>query len=58
MGADSFPRRARSAVFWGLLAAFIAWDWMQSPDIDVRREPPLVAAGSGQAVSGGHCSAR
>lgn len=43
-------------LFWGALAAFIAWDLAHSDAIDMRREPPLIAAGSGQAVSGGHCS--
>jgi len=45
-----------STLFWIALVVFVGWDWSQSPPIDVRREPPLVAAGSGQAVSGGHCA--
>ncbi|MFT6591280.1 MAG: hypothetical protein ACJA2P_002134 [Rhodoferax sp.] len=44
------------AVFWSLLLLFIAWDWTQSDPIDLRQEPPLIAAGSGQVISGGHCS--
>ena len=28
-----------------------------SPAVDLRQEPPLIAAGSGLVVSGGHCSA-
>ena len=44
------------ALFWLALAAFLAWDWSASPPIDLRQEPPLIAAGSGQASSGGHCS--
>jgi len=49
-------RALPSTLFWIVLAAFIGWDWSKSPPVDVRQEPPLVAAGSGQAVSGGHCS--
>ncbi len=43
--------------FWVLLFLFLAWDFARSPAIDLRQEPPLIAAGSGQQVSGGHCSA-
>lgn len=43
-------------VFWIGLVAFLAWDWAASPAINLRQEPPLIAAGSGQAGSGGHCS--
>jgi hypothetical protein len=50
------PRRALRALFWLLLLGFIAWDFMHSQAIDVRNEPPMIAAGSGQAASGGHCS--
>jgi hypothetical protein len=46
----------RTAVFWAVLVAFLAWDWARSPAIDLTREPPLIAAGSGQVASGGHCS--
>lgn len=42
--------------FWLLLAAFLAWDFSVSAPVNLRDEPPLIAAGSGQAVSGGHCS--
>lgn len=42
--------------FWTMLLAFLVWDSMHSPAIDLRQEPPLVAAGSGQVVDGGHCS--
>jgi hypothetical protein len=49
------PRRLR-VLFWVCLAAFLAADWWLSPPVDLRSEPPLVAAGSGQAASGGHCS--
>ena len=44
-------------LFWLALLAFVAWDVMRSPAPDLWREPPWVAAGSGQTVSGGHCSA-
>jgi hypothetical protein len=43
-------------LFWLALLAFLAWDFIRAPAIDLRREPPLLAAGSGQAVQGGHCS--
>ncbi len=43
-------------VFWVVLAAFITWDYQVSANIDLRNEPPLIAAGSGKPVSGGHCS--
>ncbi|MDE2605350.1 MAG: hypothetical protein KGL68_05425 [Burkholderiales bacterium] len=42
--------------FWIGLVAFLSWDYARSPAIDLRQEPPLVAAGSGQVVEGGHCS--
>lgn len=43
-------------VFWIALAGFLAWDWSSSPPPDLRNEPPLIAAGSGHAPDGGHCS--
>ncbi|MEO6624997.1 MAG: hypothetical protein ABIN37_09210 [Burkholderiaceae bacterium] len=49
-------RRWLRPLFWIALAGFIAWDWSYSLAVDVRQEPPAIAAGSGQAVSGGHCS--
>lgn len=49
------PRRWQ-VVFWLGLVAFLAWDWSVSLPVDLRQEPPLIAAGSGQATSGGHCS--
>jgi len=42
--------------FWATLAAFLAWDWASSAPVDLRLEAPLIAAGSGKAASGGHCS--
>lgn len=43
--------------FWLVFALFVAWDVSVSARIDRFSEPPLLAAGSGQAPSGGHCSA-
>ena len=54
--ATAVPARALRAVFWAVLLAFLAWDYASSPPVDTTQEPPLLAAGSGQAVSGGHCS--
>lgn len=45
-----------AAIFWVLLLSFFAWDWGHSGPIDVYSEPPLIAAGSGQAPTGGHCA--
>mgnify|MGYP001214925872 FL=1 len=45
----------RSA-FWIALVAFVAWDYSHSKPVDLRFEAPLIAAGSGQHASGGHCS--
>ena len=42
--------------FWLVLVGFIAWDYQHSKPVDLRFEAPLIAAGSGQAVQGGHCS--
>lgn len=51
------PVRTRlTGVFWVALAVFIAWDFQSSDAIDLRDEPPLLAAGSGRAATGGHCS--
>ncbi len=49
-------RTRLQAVFWLLLVTFLAWDWSASAPVNLRDEPPLIAAGSGQAASGGHCS--
>lgn len=43
-------------VFWVVLVAFLGWDWHASEPVNLRQEPPLIAAGSGQAAGGGHCS--
>jgi len=45
------------AVFWIVLSAFFAWDWRHVEPVNHRKEPSIVALGSGQAPSGGHCSA-
>ena len=44
------------AVFWFVLLVFLAWDFSASAPVDLRNEPPLIAAGSGQAANAGHCS--
>ncbi|MGA1289190.1 MAG: hypothetical protein ACO3ZK_16950 [Rubrivivax sp.] len=49
-------RRPLRLLFWTALTIFLVWDFLASPTIDLRQEPPLIAAGSGQAASGGHCS--
>ncbi len=46
----------RQALFWALLVGFIAWDFASSAPVNLRLEPPIFAAGSGQASSGGHCA--
>jgi hypothetical protein len=43
-------------VFWLVLSAFLGWDWVNSPLPDLRQEPPLLAAGSGQTSTGAHCA--
>ncbi|MGB6241832.1 MAG: hypothetical protein WBF69_05045 [Castellaniella sp.] len=48
--------RLLTLVFWLLLVSFFAWDWMDSAPVNIRAEPPLIAAGSGVAPSGGHCA--
>jgi len=50
-------RTTTVAVFWLALLAFFAWDWSQSAPINHRKEPAILALGSGQPPSGGHCSA-
>ena len=45
-----------SLIFWLLLTVFIVWDFAKSADINQRDEPPLIAAGSGKAPTGAHCS--
>jgi hypothetical protein len=43
-------------IFWLGLVGFIGWDWYKSDAVNFRLDPPVIAAGSGQASSGGHCS--
>jgi len=54
--SETGSRRRLAALFWLALAAFVAWDFRASAPIDLRDEPPLIAAGSGRASVGGHCS--
>lgn len=44
------------SVFWACLVIFLVWDFASSKPVDLRFEAPLIAAGSGVAVQGGHCS--
>ncbi len=44
------------AAFWIALVVLVGWDWRHSAPVNVRLEPPLLAAGSGQAATGGHCA--
>ncbi|MDO9023015.1 hypothetical protein [Zwartia sp.] len=43
-------------IFWAILVGFLVWDTSVSPPVDLRNEPPLIAAGSGKPSSGGHCA--
>lgn len=47
---------ALRTAFWAILVIFLVWDHQHSKPVDLRFEAPLIAAGSGQAVQGGHCS--
>ena len=46
----------RRALFWLALLGFVAWDLAQSDPVNLRLEPPMVAAGSGLEISAGHCA--
>ena len=46
----------RRWIFWGLLTAFVAWDFAVSAPVNLRLEPPIFAAGSGVPASAGHCA--
>jgi hypothetical protein len=48
--------RTYQVLFWAVLASFLIWDVAASPAVDLRHEPPLIAAGSGKPSSGGHCA--
>ena len=50
------PTPVLRTAFWLILLAFLAWDFQHSKLVDLRYEAPLIAAGSGVAVQGGHCS--
>ncbi|MGO3742853.1 hypothetical protein [Kerstersia sp.] len=50
-------RKLSITLFWIVLAVFLAWDWSASAPINLRKEPAILALGSGQAPTGGHCSA-
>ncbi|MDP4589653.1 MAG: hypothetical protein NWS57_01050 [Burkholderiaceae bacterium] len=43
-------------IFWVCLVSFLGWDFYHSDPVDFRLDPPVIAAGSGQASTGGHCS--
>lgn len=43
-------------VFWVALLSYFGWDWAYSDPVNTYDEPPILAIGSGQAPSGGHCS--
>lgn len=45
-----------TTVFWVVFGVLVALDSVHSQSTQV--EPPLIAFGSGQAASGGHCSGR
>jgi hypothetical protein len=54
--ARTSARKRLAWVFWVMLIGFVVWDFRTSALIDLRDEPPLIAAGSGRSSSGGHCS--
>jgi hypothetical protein len=52
----SISNRKLQVLFWCGLMAFLVWDTTRALPVDLRREPPLIAAGSGKVSSGGHCA--
>ncbi len=48
--------KPRILLFWLALTVFFIWDWQHSAAVNLRLEPPIIAIGSGQAPSGGHCA--
>lgn len=46
----------RIIIFWVLLVGFFVWDWHSAKPVNLRHETPIIAVGSGQAPSGGHCA--
>jgi len=57
MSSPINPRVIRLLLFWLVLFVFFAWDWTSSRPVNHRKEPAVLAIGSGQAPAGGHCSA-
>lgn len=53
---DSKMSKLRILVFWTLLVGFFVWDWHNAQPVNLRLEAPIIAIGSGQAPSGGHCA--
>ena len=43
-------------LFWIVVIGFVAWDFGASAPVNLRLEPPIIAAGSGVPTSGGHCA--
>ncbi|ODS93549.1 MAG: hypothetical protein ABS45_02130 [Comamonas sp. SCN 65-56] len=56
MGVGAMKPALLRTIFWVFFSAFIVWDYTASPPVDLRRELAPMAAGSGQATKGGHCS--
>lgn len=50
------PVAVRIIIFWLVLIGFFAWDWHNAKPVNLRHEAPIIAVGSGQAPSGGHCA--
>ena len=46
----------RSWLFWLVLTAFVIWDFVHSAPVNLRLEPPIIAAGSGTPTQAGHCA--
>lgn len=53
----SLTRYRTLYLFWGVLALFFAIDTIKAWPLDWSLDPAPVALGSGQAATGGHCSA-
>ena len=39
-------------VFWVALVGFLSWDWLASPTVDLRNEPPSDSGGIGPSPNG------
>lgn len=46
----------RRRLFWLALVGFVAWDFVRSDPVNLRLEPPIIAAGSGLEIRAGHCA--